>query len=169
LKYIDSFIYQPFKLTFESVTGYIHISRMWHRVLIASLIVHSPFLIVVCSSSIYEFWLSLWYLQTLLPPGIWLQTADDSHNSLPFESLLVKVKSSSLIRKYYDNWYLLSDRRHVFYTYSTWISSVICLVLFVFSEVRWEVIVNFVDKEQTTQWPREKSTKGQTTIYKTCI
>jgi hypothetical protein len=27
----------------------------------------------------------------------------------------------------------------------TWISNVICMVLFVFSEVRWEVIVNFVD------------------------
>jgi hypothetical protein len=47
---------------------------------------------VVCSSSIDGFWLSLWYLQTLLPPGIWLQTADDGHNSLPFESLLVKLK-----------------------------------------------------------------------------
>jgi hypothetical protein len=26
-----------------------------------------------------------------------------------------------------------------------------------------------IEEEQTTQWPREKSTKGQTTIYKTCI
>jgi hypothetical protein len=27
----------------------------------------------------------------------------------------------------------------------------------------------YIEKEQTTQWPKEKSTKGQTTIYKTYI
>jgi hypothetical protein len=26
-----------------------------------------------------------------------------------------------------------------------------------------------IEEEQTTQWPKEKSTKGQTTIYKTYI
>jgi hypothetical protein len=25
----------------------------------------------------------------------------------------------------------------------------------------------YIEEEQTTQWPKEKSTKGQTTIYKT--
>jgi hypothetical protein len=27
----------------------------------------------------------------------------------------------------------------------------------------------YIEEEQTTQWPKEKSTKGQTTIYKTYI
>ena len=26
----------------------------------------------------------------------------------------------------------------------------------------------YMEEEQTTQWPKEKGTKGQTTIYKTC-
>jgi predicted small lipoprotein YifL len=27
----------------------------------------------------------------------------------------------------------------------------------------------YIEEEQTTQWPKEKSAKGQTTIYKTYI
>jgi hypothetical protein len=27
----------------------------------------------------------------------------------------------------------------------------------------------YIEEEQTTQWPKEKNTKGQTTIYKTYI
>jgi hypothetical protein len=29
--------------------------------------------------------------------------------------------------------------------------------------------IPYIEEEQTTQWPKEKSTKGQTTIYKTYI
>ena len=28
---------------------------------------------------------------------------------------------------------------------------------------------SYIEEEQTTQWPKEKSTKGQTPIYKTYI
>jgi hypothetical protein len=31
------------------------------------------------------------------------------------------------------------------------------------------VHIAYIEEEQTTQWPKEKSAKGQTTIYKTYI
>ena len=101
---------------------------------------------VVCSSSIYGFWLSLWYLQALLPPGIWLQTADDGHNSLLFWIPACQIKKVVVL---FVNIMIIGTcartrDMHFMHT-CTWISIGLCMVLFVFSEVRWEVISNFVD------------------------
>ena len=36
-----------------------------------------------------------------------------------------------------------------------------------FENTKWGNRNPYIEEEQATQWPKEKSTKGQTTIYKT--
>ena len=77
---------------------------------------------------------------------IWLQTADYANNSLLLEFLV--VKSQNVVVLFVNITIIGTCSRtgdmYFIHTY-TWISNVICPVLFVSSEVMWEVIVNFVD------------------------
>jgi len=57
---------------------------------------------VVCSSSIYRFWLSLWYLQTLLPINIWWVSWNISCNALRLKCLDKQL----IIYLYYKTWYI---------------------------------------------------------------
>ena len=78
--------------------------------------------------------------------GIWLQTADDANYSLILETL--PVKSQNVVVLFVNIMIIGTCSRagDMYFIHAcTWISNVICMVLFVFSEVRWEVIVNCVD------------------------
>jgi hypothetical protein len=77
---------------------------------------------------------------------IWLQTADYANNSLLLESLVVKSQNVVVLFVNITIIGTCSRTGDMYFIHTcTWISNVICLVLFVSSEVMWEVIVNFVD------------------------
>ena len=77
---------------------------------------------------------------------IWLQTADYANNALLLEFLVVKSQNVVVLFVNITIIGTCSRTGDMYFIHTcTWISNVICLVLFVSSEVMWEVIVNFVD------------------------